>query len=182
MDEDWGRGPCQVDDDDMMRIRHLRWRYVGDVARRRLVSRGNVVVGICDGLKETEISKSALLRAFTIRRGGKWVGLSASTGPRTTTTTASREVPSSFGLASSWGVLTTLAILFNSMRRLTPVALQPFKGYPPLTSFHWGMYLLSCITLAYAEGYKGFHQKFSPLVVKRALSLDEVCTKQGGNC
>ncbi len=123
----------------------------------------------------------ALLRAFTIPRnggGGKWVGLSTSTELRTTTTTTtSREVSSSFGFASSWGVLTTLAILFNSIRRLIPVALQPFKGYPPLTSFHWGMYLLSCITLAYAEGYKGFHKKFSPLVVKRALTLDEVCTK-----
>ncbi len=146
--------------------------------RRRLEPGRNDVVDICDGLKETGILKSALHRTLTIRCGSgrKWVGLSATTGPQTTITT-SQEMCSSFGLASSWGVLATLAILFSSIRRLAPVALHPFNGYPPLTSFHWGMYLLSCITLAYAEGYKGFHKKYSPLVVKRALSLDEVRTK-----
>ncbi len=150
--------------------------------RRRLEPGRNDVVGICDDLKETGILKSALHRTLTIwcSNGRKCVELSATTGPQTTTT--SQEMCSSFGLASSWGVLTTLAILFNSIRRLALVALHPFNGYPPLTSFHWGMYLLSCITLAYAEGYKGFHKKYSPLVVKRALSLDEVRTKQGGNC
>ncbi len=150
---------------------------------RRLGPGGNDVAGICDGLKEMKILKSAPLRDFTIRGGAvdqKLVGLSASTGSQATTITTggnSQEFSSSFGLGSSWGILTVLVILLNSIMRLIPTALYPFKGYPPLTSFHWSMYLLSCITLAYTEGYRGFHKNFSPLMVKRALSLDEVRSK-----
>ncbi len=142
-------------------------------------------MGICDGLKEEGGLALAVNRALTTwcSNGRNWVGLSAATRPpQTITTTRSQEMCSSFGLASSWGVLGCIAILFNSIWRLARVAFHPFNGYPPLTSLHWGLYLLSCIALAYAEGYKGFHKQFSPLVVKRALSLDEVRTKQGGNC
>jgi hypothetical protein len=32
-------------------------------------------------------------------------------------------------------------------------------------------YIVTCIWFAYVEGYKGFQQKFSPLVVKRAFTL-----------
>ena len=39
-------------------------------------------------------------------------------------------------------------------------------------------YGLSCLFFAYAEGYKGFQKKFSPLVVKRSFSL-VIGTKQG---
>lgn len=34
--------------------------------------------------------------------------------------------------------------------------------------------------MAYAEGFKGFQKKFSPLVVKRALTLDAVADPAGG--
>lgn len=34
--------------------------------------------------------------------------------------------------------------------------------------------------MAYAEGFKGFQKKFSPLVVKRALTLDSPKTGSGG--
>lgn len=42
------------------------------------------------------------------------------------------------------------------------------------------MYALSCLFFAYAEGYKGFHLKFSPLVVKRSSTL-LIGTPQGNN-
>merc|ERR1712194_353580 len=41
-------------------------------------------------------------------------------------------------------------------------------------------YAISCLFFAYAEGYKGFHLKFSPLVVKRSFTL-VLGTKQGNN-
>lgn len=40
----------------------------------------------------------------------------------------------------------------------------------------WAMYGGFAALMAYAEGFKGFQKKFSPLVVKRALTLDA----QGG--
>jgi hypothetical protein len=42
------------------------------------------------------------------------------------------------------------------------------------------MYALSCLIFAYVEGYKGFHLKFSPLVVKRSFTL-VIGTPQGNN-
>ena len=42
------------------------------------------------------------------------------------------------------------------------------------------LYTLSCLFFAYAEGYKGFHLKFAPLVVKRSFTL-VVGTTQGNN-
>jgi hypothetical protein len=42
------------------------------------------------------------------------------------------------------------------------------------------LYALSCTFFAYAEGYKGFHKKFAPLVVKRSFTL-VIGTAQGNN-
>jgi hypothetical protein len=42
------------------------------------------------------------------------------------------------------------------------------------------LYALSCAVFAYAEGYKGFHKKFAPLVVKRSFTL-VIGTRQGNN-
>merc|ERR1712224_770147 len=41
-------------------------------------------------------------------------------------------------------------------------------------------YAASCLFFAYAEGYKGFHLKFAPLVVKRSFTL-VIGTPQGNN-
>jgi len=38
-------------------------------------------------------------------------------------------------------------------------------------SFNHRCYIATCIWFAYAEGYKGFHQRFSPLVVARAQTI-----------
>ena len=42
------------------------------------------------------------------------------------------------------------------------------------------MYAITCAFFAYAEGYKGFQKKFSPLVVKRSSTL-VVGTPSGNN-
>ena len=42
------------------------------------------------------------------------------------------------------------------------------------------MYAATCLFFAYAEGYKGFHLKFAPLVVKRSFTL-VIGTPQGNN-
>ncbi|CAM9618456.1 unnamed protein product [Choristocarpus tenellus] len=41
-----------------------------------------------------------------------------------------------------------------------------------LTGTQWAIYASFAVFMAYAEGFKGFQKKFSPLVVKRALTLD----------
>ncbi len=49
-----------------------------------------------------------------------------------------------------------------------------------MSHFHRSSYALSCLVFAYAEGYKGFHKKFAPLVVKRSFTLI-IGTRQGNN-
>lgn len=44
----------------------------------------------------------------------------------------------------------------------------------------WVMYGGFSALMAYAEGFKGFQKKFSPLVVKRALTLDASAEDGGG--
>lgn len=71
-----------------------------------------------------------------------------------------------------WGIIQVVAILANAIKRLFPLAIQPFiqKDLQPI---HWLSYGLWCLYMAYAEGYKAFHLKFSPLVVRRAFSLTD---------
>ncbi|EWM27568.1 hypothetical protein Naga_100015g35 [Nannochloropsis gaditana] len=80
----------------------------------------------------------------------------------------------SFSLSALWGVVGVVAMLSNAIRRLLPIALEPFKKTATPTAFtplHWAQYVGFALIMAYAEGYKGFQLKFSPLVVKRALTL-----------
>jgi len=49
-----------------------------------------------------------------------------------------------------------------------------------ISHFQCSSYALSCFVFAYAEGYKGFHKKFAPLVVKRSFTLI-IGTRQGNN-
>lgn len=75
-----------------------------------------------------------------------------------------------FTMSSFWGVLGVLAVVGNALRRLVPIALEPFKqgNFGPLL---WVQYVGFALFMAYAEGFKGFQKKFSPLVVRRAYSL-----------
>jgi len=73
--------------------------------------------------------------------------------------------------AAAWGVLGVIGILYRAIARLAPIAVQPFKnGQSPL---HWTLYAVTVLFFAYAEGYKGFQRKFSPLVVARAFALKD---------
>ena len=73
-------------------------------------------------------------------------------------------------IVTSWGVLSVLAILGNAIRRVLPIALQPLKQND-LSSLHWVAYAVWAVYMAYAEGYKAFQLKFSPLIVRRAIEL-----------
>jgi len=83
---------------------------------------------------------------------------------------------------SVWGSLGVIYILAKAIFRVMPIALEPFKASTSLvfTPIQWSLYAASCLFFAYAEGYKGFHLKFSPLVVKRSFTL-VLGTKQGNN-
>lgn len=77
-------------------------------------------------------------------------------------------------IASLWGASGVAYILIKAIRRVLPIALEPFSkadGIIPLTTFQLSAYILTCLFFAYAEGYKGFQLKFSPLVVARSFTL-----------
>ena len=75
------------------------------------------------------------------------------------------------GAAPFWGVFGVTAMLLNAVRRCAPVALEPFSAAEPLTAALVCAYGAAAASMAYAEGYKAFHLKFSPMVVKRSLTL-----------
>jgi hypothetical protein len=82
---------------------------------------------------------------------------------------------------SVWGSFGVIYILAKAIRRVLPIAMEPFAGGTlSFTPIQWSMYVLSCLFFAYAEGYKGFHLKFAPLVVKRSFTL-VIGTPQGNN-
>ena len=74
-------------------------------------------------------------------------------------------------IGAVWGVLGLSLIFGSALYRLYPYA-QELCG----TSFawhHWVALAASLIFMGYAEGYKGFHLKFSPRVAARALYLKQ---------
>mmetsp|Transcript_2852 Transcript_2852/g.4036 ORF Transcript_2852/g.4036 Transcript_2852/m.4036 type:complete len:325 (-) Transcript_2852:79-1053(-) len=75
--------------------------------------------------------------------------------------------------ASLWGAGGVIMILAKSIKRILPIALEPFSSSSsvPLSPFQFVSYIGMCIWFAYVEGYKGFQCKFSPLVVSRSLTL-----------
>jgi hypothetical protein len=76
-------------------------------------------------------------------------------------------------LLGIWGVLQVVAIIGNALKRVIPIALQPFSSDVPLSGLQWTSYGLWTVYMMYTEGYKAFQLKFSPLVVKRAFGLSE---------
>ncbi|GKY91823.1 hypothetical protein MPSEU_000153900 [Mayamaea pseudoterrestris] len=74
--------------------------------------------------------------------------------------------------SSLWGTFGVVYILAKAIRRVLPIALEPFQaGVVPLTQVQLGIYIATCLWFAYVEGYKGFQTKFAPLVVKRSFTL-----------
>lgn len=75
------------------------------------------------------------------------------------------------GIGAAWGVL-GLSLLFGSaLYRLYSYA-QELCGMT-LGWIHWVALVASLVFMGYAEGYKGFHLKFSPRVAARALYLKQ---------
>lgn len=75
-------------------------------------------------------------------------------------------------LFTFWGVFQVVSSLSNGIKRILPIALEPFKNYD-LNIYQSIAYVLFSIFMGYAEGYKGFQLKLSPLIVKRASGLYE---------
>eukprot|EP00611_Tribonema_gayanum_P019289 TRINITY_DN3316_c0_g1_i1.p1 TRINITY_DN3316_c0_g1~~TRINITY_DN3316_c0_g1_i1.p1 ORF type:complete len:280 (-),score=58.62 TRINITY_DN3316_c0_g1_i1:374-1159(-) len=76
------------------------------------------------------------------------------------------------GWASSWGILSVLAIFANAARRLGPVAIEPLqKG--GLTTVQWVCYAACTALIGYMKGERAIRRKFSRHVVQRALTLDQ---------
>jgi len=74
--------------------------------------------------------------------------------------------------ASLWGAIGVVAVLGKSIKRILPIALEPFGAtFPPLSPFQLVCYIATSVWFAYVEGYKGFQLRFSPLVVARAQTL-----------
>lgn len=74
-------------------------------------------------------------------------------------------------LVSAWGALGVAAMLLNAVKRCLPVALEPFKA--SMSPALWLAYVAVALGMGYAEGYKAFHKKFSPLVVARSMTLPD---------
>lgn len=75
-------------------------------------------------------------------------------------------------VAAGWGVIGVISILANAIKRLLPIAIEPFikRDLTPLQlaiCCAWTSYMV------YVEGYKAFQLKFSPLAVSRAFTLTE---------
>jgi hypothetical protein len=71
---------------------------------------------------------------------------------------------------SAWGVLFVLSLLGNTIKRLIPIALEPLMN-KDLNNPQLVTYFLWSAFMVYVEGYKAFHLKFVPLVVRRSLTL-----------
>lgn len=72
-------------------------------------------------------------------------------------------------LAFGWGVLGVLVLLGQAVVRLAPQASEAFSMELGVT--HWVLLAAWLPFMAYAEGWRGFHQRFSPRVVARAVKL-----------
>lgn len=68
-----------------------------------------------------------------------------------------------------WGVVGVLLLLGSAVCRLAPLAVDAFAH--ELAWYHWSGLVLFVLFMAYAEGYVGFQQRFSPRVAARARYL-----------
>jgi len=75
-------------------------------------------------------------------------------------------------ISSMYATTGVIYILAKAVFRVVPIALEPWQGGIALSSIQIGAYIATCLFFAYAEGYKGFQLKFTPLVVSRALTLN----------
>lgn len=123
--------------------------------------------------RQTQQQKEQLLSSSTYRGGAiSGTAIKTSSSPINTGTKCPATTSATI-LASLYGSGGVIYILLKAIKRVLPIALEPFQGgsVQPLSTLQLGAYILTCIWFAYVEGYKGFQQKFSPLVVKRSFTL-----------
>ena len=72
-------------------------------------------------------------------------------------------------VGAAWGIVGLSLILGSALYRLYPYAQELFET--PFAWYHWLALGASLLFMGYAEGYKGFHLKFSPRAAARALYL-----------
>tara|TARA_R110002110_G_scaffold414951_1_gene647055 strand:+ start:338164 stop:338727 length:564 start_codon:yes stop_codon:yes gene_type:complete len=65
-----------------------------------------------------------------------------------------------------WGIIGVLALLLSAITRLSMRVIEMLDY--PMTLLHWLALFGFTLYMAYAEGYKGFHQNFAPRVIERA--------------
>ena len=68
-----------------------------------------------------------------------------------------------------WGLTGVFLLLGSAIYRLTPLAIAAFAH--TLFWYHWVSLSLVVLFMAFAEGYRGFQQRFSPRVAARARYL-----------
>ncbi len=72
-------------------------------------------------------------------------------------------------LAAGWGVIGVVGLLAQALARLGPRALEAMRM--DLGAVQWLVLAGWVGFMAYAEGWRGFHLRFSPRVVARAQTL-----------
>lgn len=70
-----------------------------------------------------------------------------------------------------WGLAGVSLLLGSAVCRLSPLAADIFSG--ELLWYHWISLIGIVVFMAYAEGYRGFQQRFSPRVAARAKYLKQ---------
>jgi len=72
-------------------------------------------------------------------------------------------------LGALWGLSGVTLLLSSAIYRLAPIGLDAFNH--PFAWYHWASLALFLVFMIYAEGYRGFQQRFSPRVASRAKYL-----------
>lgn len=73
-------------------------------------------------------------------------------------------------IIATWGIAGVAFLIVRALVALTPFAVEPILS-GGLGPGHWALLAVWVGTNAYAEGVVGFHRKFSPRTVDRALYL-----------
>jgi hypothetical protein len=72
-------------------------------------------------------------------------------------------------IGAIWGLGGVLLLIGSAIYRLTPIAADAFSY--SLLWYHWLVLAVFLAFMLYAEGYRGFQQRFSPRVAARARHL-----------
>lgn len=76
------------------------------------------------------------------------------------------------GLAAAvWGVAGMVAFIGSALYRIIPLGFGAY--HYPFTTWHWVLLWTWVPAMMWAEGYRGFHQSFSPMFAARARYLAE---------